>query len=287
MVRHHRHTVPALIAVFLLGLVTVIPAAANNEVQSLPFTQDWTDINQITVGDDWSGVDGIEGFLGADSATDAAPYDPRTRTVHTADLDVVDDQTSTGISNGGVGEFHLSNPVVGLQGSGAADTPYLLFHVDATGREDITVSYNLRDIDANDNAVQPVALQYRVGSTGDFTNVPTAFVPDATNGPLLDQPVTSVSAILPADANNQALVQVRVITGNAVGSDEWVGVDDISISGDPIPDPTPTPTPEGSPTPTPTPIQRRRRRRRRHPRRLRPGSRSARSTAAGETAARP
>ena len=110
MVRRHRHTVPALIAVFLLSLVTIIPASANNEVQPLPFAQNWTDINQITVGDDWSGVDGIEGFLGADPATDAAPYDPRTRTAHTGDLDVVDDQVSTGISNGGVGEFHLTKP---------------------------------------------------------------------------------------------------------------------------------------------------------------------------------
>ena len=40
MVRRHRHMVPALIAAFLLGLVTIVPAAANNTAQPLPFSHD-------------------------------------------------------------------------------------------------------------------------------------------------------------------------------------------------------------------------------------------------------
>ena len=55
--------------------------------------------------------------------------------------------------------------------------------------------------------------------------------------------VTPVSAVLPAAANNQPLVQVRVMTTNAAGNDEWVGVDDISVVAGPDPEPTPTPTP--------------------------------------------
>ena len=261
MVRPHRRTVPALIAALLLSLFTIIPVSADNAAQALPVAQDWTDTDQITVADDWSGVDGIEGFLGADPSTDSAPYDPRTRTDHTGDLDVVDDQLSTTITNGGVGEFHIANPVVGLQGSNSADTPYLLIYLDTTGRQDINVSYSLRDIDANDDSIQPVALQFRVGDSGSFINVDAAYVADATAGPGLEQPVTPISVVLPAAANNQPLVQVRVITGNAAGSDEWIGVDDITVTGEPFveptptptPEPTPTPTPEASPTPTPTP----------------------------------
>ena len=53
----------------------------------------------------------------------------------------------------------------------------------------IRVSYTLRDLDGSvDNAIQPVALQFRVGSTGPFTNVPAGFVPDATTGPSLAVP---------------------------------------------------------------------------------------------------
>ena len=35
---------------------------------------------------------------------------------------------------------------------------------------------------------------------------------------------------LPAAVDNQPVVQIRVITSNAVGNDEWVGVDDISVT---------------------------------------------------------
>ena len=54
MVRRHRHTVPALIAAFLLSLVTIVPAAANNTAQALPFAQNWTNTSHLlTVDDDW------------------------------------------------------------------------------------------------------------------------------------------------------------------------------------------------------------------------------------------
>jgi uncharacterized repeat protein (TIGR01451 family) len=45
--------------------------------------------------------------------------------------------------------------------------------------------------------------------------------------------VTPINVTLPA-ANDQPFVQLRVMTTNAVGSDEWVGVDDLYITGEPI-----------------------------------------------------
>ena len=82
-----------------------------------------------------------------------------------------------------------------------------------------------------DNAVQQVALHYRVGGTGNFINVPAAYVADATTGPSLATLVTPVSVTLPAACDNQSLVELRVMTTNAGGNDEWVGIDDISITG--------------------------------------------------------
>jgi predicted extracellular nuclease len=259
MVRPHRRTVPALIAALLLSLLTILPASADNAAQELPFSQDWSNTSLIVVSDDWSGVPGVIGFLGQDITT-ATGTDPQTllgESTFANDVDVIASRTTL-VTNGGVGEFEFANPVVALQGSGTADAPYLLFHVNTTGVTNVLVSYNLRDIDdAADDAVQPVALHYRAGSTGPFTNVPAAFVPDATTGPSLATLVTPVSVTLPADASNQPLVQIRVMTTNAAnpsgGGDEWVGVDDIEVTGDPIADPTPTPTPDTSPTPTPTP----------------------------------
>lgn len=109
-------------------------------------------------------------------------------------------------------------------------------HISTIGTSNVTVGYNLRDIDGSaDNAVQPVALHYRIGSAGDFTNVPAAFVADATEGPGLATLVTPVSVTLPAAVNNQPHVQLRILTTDAPGSDEWVGVDDIAIGGEAVP----------------------------------------------------
>ena len=108
-------------------------------------------------------------------------------------------------------------------------------HLDTTGRANVYVAYILRDIDGTaDNAIQPVALQYRVGRSGDYTNLPAGFVADATTGPSLATLVTPVNVALPSAADNQALVQIRIITTNAAGTDEWVGIDDISVTASAI-----------------------------------------------------
>ena len=110
--------------------------------------------------------------------------------------------------------------------------PNLVITINTTGQSNITISYNLRDIDGStDDAVQPVALQYRVGASGSYTNLPTGFVADATTGPSLATLVTPVSVNLPAAVDNQSTVQLRILTTNATGNDEWVGIDDISITG--------------------------------------------------------
>jgi len=216
---------------------------ANNTAQALPFAQAWTNTGLITANDNWSGVPGIEGFLGQDLTT-ATGTDPQTilgiSTVAN-DLDVIANQSNPNtLTAGGVAEFDgIANPTIALQGSGTADAPHIIINLNTTGQSNINVAYTLRDIDGStDNAVQPVALQYRVGSSGNFTNVPAGFVADATTGPSLATLVTPVSAALPAAANNQALVQVRIITSNAAGSDEWVGIDDINITGSGAAQPT-------------------------------------------------
>ena len=159
---------------------------------------------------------GIQGFLGQDitTATGVDPADAAHDPAVANDLDVIANQTNTGITNGGVAEFEASpTRTVALQGSGTADAPYLLFTLDTTGQSSIRVCYTLRDIDGStDNAVQPVALQYRVGSTGLFTNVPAGFVADATTGPSLATLETPVSVVLPAAVDDQPVVQVRIIT---------------------------------------------------------------------------
>jgi endonuclease G len=213
---------------------TSISVTADAIAQQIPFNQDWSNVELITVDDNWSSVPGIIGYRG-DDLTTATGTDPQTILVDGSGtpIDVNANQTNPDtFVSGGVTEFEITNPVVALQGSGTADAPHIVINVNTAGQSNIAVSYNVRDIDGStDNAVQPVALQYRIGTTGNYTNVSAAFIADATTGPSLATLITPVNVVLPAVASNQPLVQLRIITTNAAGNDEWVGIDNISISG--------------------------------------------------------
>jgi predicted extracellular nuclease len=207
------------------------------------FSQDWSDTGLITTSDDWSGVASIMGYRG-DGLSSSTSTDPATLTANDTGrvLDVNANQTNPNtFTTGGIAEFHLANPTVALQGSGTADAPYLAIYLDGTGRENITLSFNARDIDGSaDDSVQKIAVQYRIGDTGTWTTLPAGSISDASTGPSLATLVTAISVTLPADANGQSEIQVRIITNDAVGSDEWIGIDDILVSstpggGDPVP----------------------------------------------------
>ena len=195
-------------------------------------TQNWSNPGQIIANDDWSGVPSIVGYLGDVDAGSPTSVDPRTLTnAALGAIDVIANQTNpNGLSNGGVAEFAITDPTVALQGSGTADAPSLVFYLDATGRQNVTVAFNARDIDGSpDNAAQQLAVQYRVGGTGSWTNVPGGYFADVTTGPGATQS-TPVSVVLPAVVNGQSQVEVRIMTTNAAGNDEWVGIDDIVVS---------------------------------------------------------
>jgi predicted extracellular nuclease/2',3'-cyclic-nucleotide 2'-phosphodiesterase (5'-nucleotidase family) len=197
------------------------------------FTQNWSNAGQITANDDWSGVPSITGYLGDIDAASPTGVDPRTLTAAALGaVDVIANQTSPNtVSTGGVAEFALaSDPTVALNGSGTADAPSLVLYLDATGRESVRVQFNARDIDGSaDDAAQQLNVQYRIGSSGAWTNVSGGYFADVTTGGTATQ-VNVVDVTLPAAADNQAQVEVRILTTNALGSDEWVGIDDINVS---------------------------------------------------------
>ncbi len=229
----------------LLSVVMTPPAARATTtawvLSSGDLTQNWGNTALITANDDWSGVPSIMGYRG-DDALLGTGVDPQTlgsaafSTVADVNVNLAAPNTFT---TGGVGEFEITDPVVAMQGSGTADAPNLVFHLDSTGMQAITISYNLRDIDGSaDNAIQQVALQFRLGGAGDFTNVSAGYIADASTGPGFATLVTPVSVTLPGSADNQALLEIRVMTTNAAGSDEWVGIDDIRVTSTAIPEPS-------------------------------------------------
>ena len=71
--------------------------------------------------------------ISARTSRRAPASDPQTLLTESAvalDVDVIANQTTPNtLATGGVAEFHLTDPVVALQGSGTADAPYVLLHL--------------------------------------------------------------------------------------------------------------------------------------------------------------
>jgi hypothetical protein len=212
-----------------------------------PLAQDWSDTDLIRADDDWSGVPAIAGYRG-DGLVAAPGTDPR-RVVADGSgtpVDVAANRTDPGAIGlaAGVAEFELPDPVVALRGSATASAPQLVIALDTRGWAGIAVRLRLRDIDSTADAMQAVAVQYRVGGTGNFANLAGGYVPDATEDDATGDPdfetdsvnsasgelVTPVHITLPAAADDARLVEVRVMTTDAPGRDEWVGVDDIDVT---------------------------------------------------------
>ncbi len=209
---------------------------ADEVPQKLPFVQDWSDAALITQENVWSGVPGFVGYRG-DKLAAKPGANPQTITAdgNSSPVNVLANQKNPNTQRtGGVAEFDaIPNPCVALKGSGTAVAPMLVLNLDTKGKQNIAVGYKLRDLDGSaNNAVQPVALQYRAGTNSPFVDVPAAYAPDATTGPGVATLMTPIVAVLPAAANDQAHLQVRWITANAEGNDEWVGIDEIAVIGD-------------------------------------------------------
>ena len=223
-----------LLGVLLAWLLAAAYAYADNSPRPLPLTQDWADRGLIATDDDWSNVAGIIGHRG-DQLTPATGTDPREVVADGArtPIDVIANRSSLDtLTTGGLAELEAGGEAVALQPSNTADAPHLVLSLDTRSSNAVRVAYVLRDLDAsNDDAEQPMALQYRVGRTGEFTDVPAGYVSDATTGPDVATRTTPVSVELPPVAAREPLVEVRVLATNAGSSDEWVGVDDIAVTG--------------------------------------------------------
>jgi hypothetical protein len=234
-----------------------------------PLAQNWSDTGLITADDDWSRVPAIVGHRG-DGLVGEPGIDPRTVLADgsATPVDVSANRTDPGAIGlaAGVAEFELPDPVVAFEGSATASAPHLVIALDTRERAGIAVGLLLRDVDASTtDAVEPVALQYRVGGAGEFANAPGGYVADATTGPGEATAVTRIRTVLPAAVDDQPLVELRVITTDAAGRDEWVGLDDVEVSAgavtapgecggmDPPPGPGPAPGPPPEPGPYPTP----------------------------------
>ncbi|HEX8468866.1 MAG TPA: cadherin domain-containing protein [Allosphingosinicella sp.] len=207
-------------------------SAVYHSLANSNFGQNWSNTGAINANDDWSQIPSIIGYRTGEMTT-ATGVDARTILTDTGFVQNVFANQFPTTSSGGVSEVDRIasgsiNPTIALQGSNANDYAAIVLNLDASGRKDVTFSASIRDLDASaDDAIQQVVVQYRVGSSGNWTNV--AYFADVTTVGSATQ-VTAVNVVLPSAANNQSQVQVRILTTNAAGNDELIGIDDIVVS---------------------------------------------------------
>jgi len=200
-----------------------------------PLLQDWSDTTLLDNPDDWTQVIGIEAFTGA-GLSPTAGADARTILADNpaGTMRVVPNQTDPVNSTAdGIAEFQIANPTVALRGSDRDQAPNLVIHVNTTAGcagKYVSVKYDVRDIDGSaNNAVSQVNTQYRIGGSGPYTNVTFGYLADATTGPGQASAVSPRTVTLPFAATGQPKVDIRIMTTNALGTDEWVGIDNIRI----------------------------------------------------------
>ncbi len=218
----------------LLAQTTITPGYHGLAIE--PLTQNWNTASLITANDNWDNdaLISIRGFMGNNSAIttvvdpSAVLVDDNSSPFTANPVDVNANQTNPAVFNtGGVTEFAITDPAVALAGSGTADMPFLKIYLCTMGRSSIPVSFDLIDIDNSvDNSIQKISIQARIGNSGNYTEIMN--VADASAGPSLTL-TTPVSFTLPPGCNNKEKIEIRIMTGNAAGNDEWIAIDNIVI----------------------------------------------------------
>ena len=239
--RHRRRrSAVALIAVFLLTLVAVPSVAADSTAQTLPFSPGLARHDPDHVTDDWSGVPGVVGlpWTGHHDGDGRRPADAadrldvrerrRRHRQHPARRQYPErrrrrirrDRSSRTRSS----RSSPTAPPTRRTSSSICRRPAF-----GTSRS----AYDLRDIDDTiDNAIQPVALQFRVGSSGHMDERACRVrrrrhdrpePRDTGDAGQRRAPLTARTTARCCRSGSSPPMQSR--------NDEWVGIDDISVDG--------------------------------------------------------
>ena len=213
----HRSAVAGLVGALLLSVLAVVPVAANSTPQALPFAQDWTNTGLITTDNNWNGVPGVSGFLGANHRRDRSRSADRSPSTTRAQRQSPTRPIRPASAQGGVAEFEIADPVVAIKGSTTAGRPE---------HRDLRQHHRA---DEHPRRLQPSRRRWLRRTT------PSSRSPSSTASHRPDRSpicrpgtwptrragrarrrlVTPVSVTLPAAANNQPVVQMRVITTDA------------------------------------------------------------------------
>ncbi|HEX6183766.1 MAG TPA: DNA/RNA non-specific endonuclease, partial [Pyrinomonadaceae bacterium] len=161
---------------------------------------------------------------------------PTTRTTSPGNADLPYSSTS----NAGGWRDEGANGI-GILASGSQSAGALVVAIDTTGQTNVQVLWVARTILQQASRDNSIALQYRLGTTGNFIDVDPSVYTSA--GKTAGDSATFTNVTLPVAAENQPVVQVRWVYWESVstsGSRDRIAVDDISVTANsgPIVEPT-------------------------------------------------
>lgn len=211
----------------MVGLLLLLPFFANRSygqtnptAQSIPYTQAFTGVTTTYPA----------GWQGWTSAFAVSNNEGQQVLPMTADKTMISGNNSSTTNS----VYSFSNNI-GLLNSGSAMNALCLAVV-TTGSSNIRVVYDAATQgQTSAGRIDKFALQYRVGTSGNFTDVNgTTYQNNAsatTSGSTASNVVT-ISVILPAACNNQSVVQLRWIYQDMSGSGgrPSFSIDNVSVS---------------------------------------------------------
>lgn len=217
-----------ILVVALVGWSAGANGQTNPTAQSIPYSQDFSALTHAST----TYPDGIQGW----TIGTAASLNYRT-TAPTANANLTASSTAA-INTGGV---HNYNGKIGFLQTASTD-PAICLSIITTGKSNIVVTYDAMTIrnpwdgTTSNNRINELSLQYRIGTSGTFTDVfGVEFRNIGTNqttAVTTPQNLQTKSITLPSACNNQAEVQIRWVAKDVsgAGSRPSFAIDNISVN---------------------------------------------------------
>jgi hypothetical protein len=204
-------------------------AQTSPDAQELPYTQSFDDLASTAT----TYPSGFQGWTASTSPSSS----------YTTTGTLVADRSLTASSSASTtsGNVHNYDGKIGFLNTSSLDIA-IGFALNTTGKSAITVQYDAMVIrnpyDGSSNTrISEMALQYRVGTTADFTTLSaSSYLSETTKQTTGTSPLNSqtISVYLPSECDNQSVVQIRWICkqNSGSGSRPSFAIDNISIQND-------------------------------------------------------
>lgn len=156
---------------------------------------------------------------------------PTSRILTPGDDDLPNNTSPT--SNSGAWTFNGADGI-GLLASGSNAAGAIVVAINSTGKESINVSWKAKTILQQASRDNSIALQYRLGTTGNFIDLGTASHVYTSQGVTAGATAVSFNLTLPTVCNNQSVVQLRWIyweSNGTSGSRDRIAVGGVSVTG--------------------------------------------------------